>query len=171
MSNFSDKARQIISAVAPTIGTAIGGPFGALAGTLVAKALGTKEGDTTAIETAVASGNPETLLKLKQAENDFTAHMAELGIERDKLDYDDRANARARETSIKDKTPAYLAYAITIGFFGTLGFMLWNGKPQTGGDALLVMLGSLGTAWAGVVAYYFGSSAGSAKKTELMAQR
>lgn len=39
--NIPDKLKQIIAAVAPTLGTAIGGPFGALAGTVLAKALGT----------------------------------------------------------------------------------------------------------------------------------
>lgn len=95
--------------------------------------------------------------------------MASLGIQEDKLVYDDIANARAREVALKDGTPAILAYAITIGFFGTLGVMLFNGKPTAGGDALLVLLGSLGTAWAGVVSFYFGSSLGSAKKDTALA--
>lgn len=170
--SFSDKAKQIIATVAPTVGAAIGGPFGGLAGVMLSKLFGSAEkpADDKAVEQAIISGDPEALLKLKQAENDFTVQMEKLGIERDKLDYDDRANARAREESVKDHTPAILAYAITAGFFGTLGFMLVNGKPQTGGDALLVMLGSLGTAWAGITAYYFGSSAGSRKNQEALAQ-
>jgi hypothetical protein len=168
--SFSDKFKQIVGTVAPTLGAALGGPFGALAGKLLHDALDTK-GDDKALEAAITSGDPNVLLKLKEADQNFTVQMEKLGIDRDKLVYDDRANARAREIAVKDKTPANLAYAITVGFFGTLSFMLVNGKPATGGDALLVMLGSLGTAWAGIVAYYFGSSAGSAKKTELMAQR
>lgn len=167
--SFGDKAKQIIGAVAPMLGTAIGGPFGALAGTFIGKALGVAPNDQGAMEAAVASGDPEILVKLKQADNDFRAHMADVGLSEDKLAYDDKSNARAREIALKDYTPAVLAYGITLGFFGTLLFMLIHGKPASGGDALLVMLGSLGTAWAGVTAYYFGSSSGSARKDATLA--
>lgn len=162
--SFSDKAKQVIGAVAPLLGTAIGGPFGALAGTFIGRALGVESGDTAAMEAAVTSGNPDALLKLKQADNDFKAHMADVGLSEDKLVFDDKANARAREIALRDYTPAILAYAVTVGFFGTLAFLLIHGKPETGGDALLVMLGALGGAWASIVAYYFGSSSGSARK-------
>jgi len=167
--SFSDKIKQLIATVAPTLGTALGGPLGGAAGVFLAQALGVNPGDDKAIEAKLASADPATLLALKKADQDFQAHMAELGIESDKLVYDDKANARAREIAVKDNTPAVLAYAITVGFFGTLGFMLWNGKPAVGGDALLVMLGSLGTAWAGVVSFYFGSSLGSARKDTALA--
>ncbi len=162
--NFGQKALQVLKTVAPTIATAVGGPFGALAATAISAALGTPPGDAKAAETALLAATPDTLLALRQCEQEFTIRMRELGITEDKLVFDDIANARGREIALRDNTPAILAYAITVGFFGTLGFMLWFGKPSVGGDALLVMLGSLGTAWAGVVAYYFGSSSGSARK-------
>lgn len=164
--SFGTKALQVLKTVAPTLALAVGGPFGPLAATAVSLALGTPAGDAKAAETALLSATPETLQALRKAEQDFTVRMTELGIEQDKLVFDDIANARSREIAVRDTTPRNLAYGVTAGFFGTLLFMLINGKPATGGDALLVMLGSLGTAWAGVIAYFFGSSTSSARKDQ-----
>jgi len=160
--SFGATAKQVLATVAPLLGTAIGGPFGGLAGTLLAKALGTT--DPKAMDAAITSTDPDILLKLKQADNDFQAQLKALDISEEKLSFDDTANARAREVAVHDSTPHVLAYGITVGFFGILGYLLWNGKPP-GGDVMMVMLGSLGTAWTGIVAYYFGSSAGSADKS------
>jgi len=162
--SFGAKALQVLKTVAPTLAMAVGGPFGSLAATAISAALGTPPGDTKATETALLSATPDALLALRKAEQEFTVRMTELGIEQDKLVFDDIANARSREVAVRDSTPRNLAYGVTVGFFGTLLFMLMNGKPATGGDALLVMLGSLGTAWAGVIAYFFGSSTSSVRK-------
>lgn len=159
---LSEKARQIIGAVAPTIGAALGGPFGALAGKVLGNALG---GDSKVAEEAILSGDPEALAKVKMAEIELQQRLQELGIEEQKLAYEDTASARAREMAVKDHTPMILAIGVTIGFFGVLLYMLVSPVPESGKDALLVMLGALGTAWANVIAYYFGSSAGSKDKT------
>jgi hypothetical protein len=168
--NLGQKAKQILGTLAPMLGTAIGGPFGALAGTALSQALGVAPEDSKAAEAALLSASPDILLKVKQAEQDFTVRMRELGISEDKLVFEDIANARGREIAIRDNTPRVLAYLVTIGFFGTLAFLLVHGKPETGGDALLVMLGSLGTAWAGIMTYYYGSSVGSKTKDEALSK-
>jgi hypothetical protein len=162
--SFGSTAKSIIASVAPLVGTALGGPFGTLAGTMLAKALGTS--DPKAQEAAITSGDPDILLKLKQADNDFQTQLRQLQIDEEKLTFDDRANARAMEIATKDTTPKYMAYLITLGFFGVLGYLLAYGKPQQGGDVMLVLVGSLGTAWTGIISYYYGSSAGSAAKTD-----
>lgn len=98
----------------------------------------------------------------------FDSKMAELQTQAEiklaELEASDRNSARQRETAIKDKTPAILAYSITIGFFSVLFYMLNFEVPQSEREVLFVMLGSLGAAWTGIIAYYFGSSAGSAAK-------
>lgn len=170
--NLGDKALQVLKTVAPLLGTAIGGPFGALAGTALASVLGTAPTDDKATETALLAATPDQLVALKKADNDFQVQMKQLGISEEKLSFDDTASARAREVAVKDHTPAVLAYGITVGFFAVLGYMMVHGAPSTnggGGEAFLIILGSLGTAWAGVISYYFGSSAGSVQKDKTLA--
>ncbi len=166
--NFGQTAKSVLATVAPLLGTALGGPFGGLAGTLLSKALGTS--DPKAMEAAITSTDPDILLKLKQADNDFAQQMKALDISEEKLHFDDVANARAMQIATHDSTPKYLAYFVTFGFFSVLGLLLFYGKPAQGGDVLLVLVGSLGTAWTGIVGYYYGSSAGSAAKTDTIAK-
>jgi hypothetical protein len=174
--SFTDvlkKSFPFISAAA-----SLGGPVGTMAASLVGKAIGidkvpaTADGISNAIATAFA--DPAQRAALIQAEQQFQLQMAELGYkdaeELASTAAADRANARGREIALKDKIPALLAILVTVGFFGVLGFMLTHTVPPTGRDAMLILLGSLGTAWTSIIAYYFGSSAGSDRKTELLAQ-
>jgi hypothetical protein len=165
--------KRIVRAAAPVIGTAWGGPLGASVATMVSeKLLGKPDGTETEIAQAIGNGGPEVLAKLKEAELAFTTRMRELDIDVEKIHQADRAAAREREAKTGDTfTPRALALFVTSGFFGVLGYLLIEGKPETGGDALLVMLGALGGAWASIISYYFGSSAGSADKTALLSKR
>ena len=67
---------------------------------------------------------------------------------------------------------AILASLIVIGFFGCLIALLIN--PGTLSDLnrepVMLMIGALIAAFAGIVGYFFGSSAGSARKTNLLAR-
>jgi hypothetical protein len=174
--SFTDvlkKSFPFISAAA-----SLGGPLGTIAASLVGKAIGvdkvapTADGISNAIATAFA--DPTQRAALIQAEQQFQAQMAELGYkDAEELASTaelDRANARGREIALKDKIPAVLAMLVTMGFFGVLGYMCFRTLPAGGHDAMLLMLGSLSTAWTAIIAYYFGSSAGSDRKTELLAQ-
>jgi hypothetical protein len=163
--NLAQDALHVLQTVAPTIARATLGPFGGLAATAISAILGTPLGDEQATNAALLNATPDQLLAIKKAETDFQIQMKSLGITEEKLVYDDIANARSREITVKDSTPKYMAYLITLGFFGVLGYLIVEGKPAVGGDVMLVMVGSLGTAWTGIISYYFGSSAGSADKS------
>jgi hypothetical protein len=166
--------KSIVGAVAPTIGTALGGPLGGMAAQAITGALGiktdAKEGD---IARAVASATPDQLLAIKKAEIEFAKRMRELDIDLERIAAGDRDSARQREVRTGDHwTPRILACVVTVGFFATLFYTLRNGVPQgAGGEVVLVLLGSLGTAWTGICAYYYGSSAGSRAKDNLIASK
>ena len=165
--NFGQTAKSVLATVAPLIGTALGGPFGGLAGSLLSKALGTT--DPKAMEAAITSTDPDILLKLKQADNDFQAQMKALEISEEKLAFDDTANARAREMAVKDSTPQILSYGTTIGFFGALAALHFVPIPPENKATIYSMVGSLGTVWILQMGYYFGSSRGSDDKTKVIA--
>ena len=99
----------------------------------------------------------------------FDSKMAELQTQAElklaEIEASDRNSARQREVQVKDTTPTILAYSVTGGFFGVLVMMAYTEIPLGAKEVLYVMIGSLGTAWTGVIAYYFGSSSGSAAKS------
>ena len=61
-----DKLKSVIGAVAPTIGTALGGPMGNAAMSILADKLGPN--NKSAVEKAVAQATPEQLAEIKKAE-------------------------------------------------------------------------------------------------------
>jgi hypothetical protein len=162
--------KSVVRTVAPGLATALGGPLAGVAASALSDALlGRPDGSESDISQAMAIGGADALVKIKAAEQAFQVRMRELDIDLERVHQADRDGARQREAGTGDTlTPRMLAIGITVGFFGVLGWLLTQGKPETGGDALLVMLGALGGAWASVVAYYFGSSAGSREKTALL---
>ena len=168
--------KEILGKIAPTAATLLGGPFAGLAVGALTKALGIDPSSVTAvtdIQKSLSSGqlSGDNIVALKQAELDLQKHLADNGISLEKISADDRESARHREEVVKDSTPTVLAYCVTIGFFGILSLILSGVTiPDDAHDVLLVLIGSLGTAWTGIIAYYFGSSAGSAAKTDLLAK-
>jgi hypothetical protein len=154
-----------LTQIAPSIATALGGPLAGLAVSAISKALNIDEKDVQkTIETGKLSA--DQLASLKQAEIELQAKAQELGLNFEKLATDDRKSAREMQTATKSIIPAVLAIGVTVGFFAILiGLMTDN---VTKSDALLLMLGSLGTAWTAIVSFYFGSSASSQNKDDLL---
>lgn len=158
---------SFIKTVLPWIGAAATGNVPALislAADTVGKAIGKNvDSSSDAITAAVSGATPEQITALKIAENDFAAKMQAMGFEHqedlEKIAADDRANARNREVTLKDRIPALLAAFITVGFFGLLATMMFIVLPPTSEKIIDIMVGSLGTAWIQIISYYFGSSA------------
>ena len=154
-----------LAKLVPTIATCLGGPLAGLAVTAVSKALGIDEDK---VQDVIDSGklNAEQIASLKQAEIELQRQAQELGLNFEQLAVQDRASARDLQKETKSVIPPVLSILVTIGFFGILGGLM-SGKIMTS-DALMLMLGSLGTAWTGIIAFYFGSSASSQAKDQMI---
>lgn len=159
-----DKLLNIVRTVAPALATAIGGPLGGIAYRAISAVLtGSEDTPEDQLIQAAQSATPEQLLALKKAEHDFAQKMKELDIDLERIASGDRDSARNREIKTKDWTPRILAAIVTVGYFGTLFWMLDKGVPKDS-EVLIYMLGVLGTAWGMIIGYYFGSSSGSQEK-------
>ena len=155
--------------IAPTIATAMGGPLAGMAVAAISKAIGVdpdKVGD-------LISGNKlsaDQIAQVKIAEIELQKQAQELGLNFEKLEVEDRKSARDMQATTRSMMPPLLAGLVTVGFFSIMVMMFFN-KIDSGNPAILMMLGSLGTAWTGIIAYYFGSSAGSQAKTDLLSKK
>ena len=154
-----------LKTIAPTIFTAIGGPLGGLAYEAVSKVLGVSQDDAkTMLESNKLTA--DQIAAVQQAEIALKAKAQELNLDFEQLAVQDRSSARSMQVATQSFIPPVLAIGVTGGFFGIL-YGLMYGQIQHA-PQIDIMLGSLGTAWTGVIAFFFGSSAGSQKKDELL---
>lgn len=162
----------LLGQVAPTIATALGGPLAGVAiKTLSGALFGHEDASEEQISEAMASATPDQLAAIKKIDADFKVQMKSLDIDLERIAAGDRDSARQMQIANKDWTPKALAFFIVFGFFGVLIWMLVFGLPKTGVEALLMMIGSLGSAFGGVVQFYYGSSAGSKQKTDALTMK
>ena len=152
--------------IAPTIATCLGGPLAGLAVSAVSKALGVSQEDA---KEMMDSGkmSADQIAQVKVAEIELQKQAQSLGLNFEQLAVEDRKSAREMQTTTQSFIPPLLSILVTVGFFGILAYLMVT-PADTANTPLMIMLGSLGTAWTGIIAFYFGSSAGSQKKDAML---
>ena len=167
---------------APLLGSAIAGPAGGAIGGLIASLFGGEADDPERLLSMMQS-DPEAMTKLKELELKHRERLEELNIEaariqleESKAELADRQSARQRETSIvqatgkKDVNLYILAWVVVGGFFLLTGMMMLIPELEGRSNNAMVniMFGGLVSGFATVLGYFFGSSKGSAEKTQLL---
>ena len=161
-----------LKTIAPMIGSALGGPLGGAAAAFVADKLGIQEKTVDAVKDILQSGQMtgEQIASLKLAEIEFQKFLKDNAIKLEEVHAADRSDARKMQAVIRSPMPAVLSIMVTAGYFGVLIGMMTDVLNVQDSQALLIMLGSLGTAWGMVMAFWFGTTKGSSEKTELLAR-
>lgn len=157
MSDWKDKGWvKTLAKVAPGIATALGTPLAGVAVSMATQALGIDGGDEASLAAAVASGDTETLLKLKQVEKDFLKEMRRLDVDIFKAEVADRSSARTMDNARIAQITLSVIY--TGGYFGTM-YVLFAGDVQIA-DNLREMAGALivgmTAAQAQILRFWFG---------------
>lgn len=165
---------SVIKTVAPWIGTALGGPLGGLAVEAATSALGLSDKTSDGLKNALAGVTQADLLALKKADQDFAVTMQTLGYKQvsdlEAIAAGDRKDARDMQKALQSNVPAILSVLVTSGFFSLLLGMMMGWLKVSDSQALILMLGSLSTGWGMVMAFWFGTTHESGKKTDIIAQ-
>lgn len=153
--NFDWKA--FVIRIAPTLGSVLQGPLSGVAVAFLAGKLldGPVDDQDAALSEILGAQTPEILAKVIALDGEFKASLSALNIDESILR--DVANAREREMTLRDHTPAALAACITAGLFAIIFLLIFVPLPQDSMNIVNIMLGSLSTAWMTVISYYFGS--------------
>ena len=147
--------KNIVGAVAPTLGTALGGPMAGMAGNMIAEVLGVPN-NPKAIEKGIAEATPEQMLELKKAEQAFEVQMKELDVDVFKLETQDKQDARNKFS--KDWTARIIGILTVSGFMGYI-FLVTLQPPEQNSEALInLVLGYLGGLASAIISFYFGAS-------------
>ena len=152
--------KKLIGSVAPSLATALGGPLAGMAVTAIGQVLGVSEPTEEKLATALQIANPEILLKLKQADQDFAKHMASVGVDLAKLEVQDRDSARSLLIQTKARTPAVLSYFVVLVTAAIYSYLVIGDYDKlTISDLVLGrILGTLDMAFGVVLAYWLGSA-------------
>lgn len=169
--------KKVLGTVAPFLTAALPGPFAGMANAVLGSALGFKpDAKPSDVQAAIDKGSlsGDQLVAIKAAEMEFQKTMTQLGYEDSEklaqLTMQDRDSARQREVKLGgDWTPRVLAYVVIGGFMFVVIATL-RGWSHVDTALAGTLIGYLSAKAEQIIAYYFGSSAGSDKKTDLLAQ-
>jgi len=158
----------LIENVAPTIATALGGPVAGMAVKALSTALlGHGDGSEDDLTAALSNATPDQIAAIKRADNDFKVQMKTLDIDLVKIAADDRASARSMQTEVRSPlVPAIAIVVITAFVAVTIGTLLGYAKIESALAGTL--LGYLSAKAELVLSFYFGSSADSESKNEML---
>ena len=163
--------KAIVKDIAPALGSVLMGPLGGVAMSFLADKLGVPEKTVAAVTTALSDGKmtPEQVTSLKLAEVEFKKFCEEKEIDYLRIAEADRTSAREMQVATQSVMPAVLTSLVTVGFFGVLGLLFFHPELK-GNEIVMLMTGQLSTVWAACIAFYVGTTHGSAQKTNLLAQ-
>lgn len=162
--------KKMVGSVAPVLGTALGGPFGGMAGKFIADALGTTTED---LPEVIAGATPEQMMTIKNADIEFKQKMRELDISEEQLHHEDRDSARDLAVKTSLMPQAVISSIFIVGFVVVL-YSVFSGTVELNdmqAQMANILIGILSAGIVQILNFWFGSSSGSKEKTNIMGSK
>lgn len=164
--------KEIVSNIAPTVATALGGPLAGIAVKELGNVLGISEATQDSIKQAITGTQltPEAISKLKELELQYQENERERGFKYAELSFKDRDSARTNNTAggIQGKLFWMSCLILLVTLSTEIGVLFLGLPPGTNELVIGRVLGLMDSVAMMVLAYYYGSSSGSDMKTQHM---
>jgi hypothetical protein len=166
--------KDVVSKLAPTVATALGGPLAGAAVAALGDALGVSEPTQQKIADAISNGQltSDQLAKLKELELQYQNDEKERGFKYEELAFKDRDSARRANVDGGVQTKIFwfsvwLIATCLLSELAVLYFGIPHGLPEIIVGRILGLLDGLALQ---ATNYWLGTSNGSARKTDLISQ-
>lgn len=163
-----------LRSLAPTVATAFLGPLGGIAVSAVGNLLGVSDATQTKIADAIQAGQmtPEQIGKFKELELEYQNNEKERGFKYAELAFKDRDSARTNNVAGgTQKMLFWLSLLLLTLTLGTEISVLFYGYPPATPEIVVGrVLGLMDAVAMMVLAYWYGTTNGSAQKSDLLAQ-
>lgn len=161
--------KALIGSNAPLIGTLVGGPAGTAVGGLIANALGV-ENTPQAIEKEIKA-NPDAMIALRKLEGEQEIELrrlalkaSDIALEAHKAEMADTQDARKQHAD--HWMPSTLTIVLAVMVSGMFAALFAYEPPQAYDQVIIMIAGAVLGAFGTAVAYWLGSSKGSADKNK-----
>jgi Flp pilus assembly protein TadB len=157
--------KRLVASIAPTLGTALGGPLAGVATRYLANEwLGRETATEDDLIAAIQGADSNEIIELRKLDAEFKTELERLGVQ-------DRADARARDLqrSGNNWRADFLALIAIVGLVLCVWFIARDtAMPERAVNAIMFVAGILAAAVRDVYAFEFGSSRGSKEKDDII---
>ena len=157
--------KRLVASIAPTLGTALGGPLAGVATRYLANEwLGRETATEDDLIAAIQGADSSEIIELRKLDAEFKMELERLGVQ-------DRADARARDLqrSGNNWRADFLALIAIVGLVLCVWFIARDTEmPERAVNAIMFVAGILAAAVRDVYAFEFGSSRGSKEKDDII---
>ncbi len=159
--------KSVLSSIAPTIATALGGPVAGGAVKYLAGAfLGDEDASEQDLQRAISTASPEQLARIREIDAKFKVDMERAGVDVFELETKDRQDAREMAEKKGLWPQMVLSVVYIAGYFGLIYLLLFGDVEikQSVKEMSSILIGIMTTAIPMILQFWFGSSHGSKSK-------